>query len=69
MNALTDNDLAEFVRHFRNGLGLCDVVAPIDVIGLHSDAIAEDGKRIRLYDLAGGRTGVQIDDGEIRYCD
>jgi hypothetical protein len=50
-------------------LGLCDVVAPVDVIGLHSDAIAEDGRRVRLYDLIEDRTGVQVDDGPIRYCD
>ncbi|WP_041388848.1 hypothetical protein [Polaromonas sp. JS666] len=69
---LTETDLCEFCDALRERLAnpeLGDIAAPHEVSGLHSDDIAEDGKRIRLYDLAGGRTGAQIDDGVIRYCD
>lgn len=70
---LTAGDLASFVEHVRIGLATPtagDAALPHEVIALHSDNLAEhDGKRVRLWDMMGGRTGCQIDDGPIRYCD
>jgi hypothetical protein len=45
------------------------IVQPHEVMSLHSDCIAEDGRRIRLYDLWSGRTGCQADDGKITIAD
>ncbi|MFZ3081418.1 hypothetical protein [Rhodoferax ferrireducens] len=70
---LTRGDLASFVEHVRIGLATPaagDAALPHEVIALHSDDRAEcDGKRVRLWDLMGGRTGCQVDDGPIFYCD
>jgi hypothetical protein len=70
---LTVGDLVNLVESLRVHLEnppAGSLAMPHEVVALHSDNLAEcDGKRIRLYDLVGGRTGCQIDDGPIRYCD
>lgn len=69
---LTETDLREFCDALRERLAnpeLGDIAAPHEVIGLHSDDIAEGGRRVRLYDLVDDRTGVQIDENPIRFCD
>lgn len=72
-NKLTKSDLTEFVGHLCIGLNppaTGALVPTYDIVGLDSDAIAEDGlTRVRLYDLMSGRIGCQIDDEPIRYCD
>lgn len=71
---LTRGDLVEFSaelkRQFANArtlLGLNDApqadpraVLTHEVIGLSSDTIAEDSRRLRLWDLADGGTAWQI---------
>lgn len=70
---LTAADMADFVESFRVALATPatgDAALPHEVIALHSDDRAEcDGKRVRLWDMMGGRTGCQVDDGPIFYCD
>lgn len=40
-----------------------------EITALFSDCIAEDGRRVRIYDLTCGRTGAQVDDGPIWHAD
>lgn len=69
---LTRADLAEFVAVLCEGLNPRkhgDVVSADEPMALTNDGIAEDGKRIRFYDLPSGRTACQIDDGLITIVD
>ena len=69
---LTRGDLKEFCALLCEGLNprkTGDVVSADEPMTLASDDIAEDGRRIRFYDLLSGRTGCQADDGEITVCD
>ena len=69
---LTHGDFRQFVQAICRRLNPPkpgDIAEPSSGLGLHSDCIAEDGKRLRLYDLIGGRTGWQADDGPIRFED
>ncbi|MDP4028525.1 MAG: hypothetical protein Q8P42_06100 [Gallionella sp.] len=69
---LTRGDLAEFCALLCEGLNprkTGDVVQPHEPMTLGSDDIAEDGRRIRFYDLLSGRTGCQADDGAITIVD
>ncbi len=63
-----------FTKAFSPKVGDC--VLPHEVTGVHSTDIAEDGKTmIRLYDVTGGRTGMQCwpvgeePSGPVRYAD
>ena len=69
---LTRGDMIEFVAALCEGLAprkTGDVVSADEPMTLGSDDIAEDGKRVRFYDLLSGRTACQIDDGLITIVD
>lgn len=36
-----------------------DIVLPREVLRLHSETVAEDGRVLQLFDLPGGRTGAR----------
>jgi hypothetical protein len=80
---LTVADLKEFFGALTEALAAAaplqlapkrgDVVPAHDIIGLHSEDQAEDGRILCLYDLRDGRTGSQVffpgeEPGPIRYC-
>jgi len=73
---LTRGDLKQFCAVLCEGLNprkTGDVALPHEIIGLHSDAPAEHDEtgqtRVRLFDLIGGRTGVERDDGRVYFAD
>ena len=69
---ITQHDLTELVSYLCLGLQAPDnarIAETGEVIGLHSDCTGEDGRRVRLWDLNGDHTGVQMDDGPIWRCD